>query len=337
MKAVVLEEIGGPDNLAIKEVDTPNPGAGEVRVKLKNSALNRRDYWLSIGKYPGTKLPCIAGSDGAGVIDAVGEGVDDAVTGQEVVVYPAREWGDSQAAFGRNFRVLGMPDQGTFAEYICCPATDAYDRPAHLSWEQAAAVPLGGLTAWRAVVTQAEVEAGQTVLITGAGSGVSTFAIQWASALGAQVYVTSGSDEKIEKAKSIGASGGISYRQEDFHKALKKQAGGFDAIIDSAGGDGMNQLLGTLKPAGRYVFFGATLGNSSVGLEMARLFFNHSRLQGTTMGSNAEFEAMLDFVGEKKIEPVVDRVLPMSDAVAAHKLLQSFSQTGKIVLQNEGI
>ena len=337
MKAVVLEEIGGPDNLAIKEVDTPNPGAGEVRVKLKNSALNRRDYWLSIGKYPGTKLPCIAGSDGAGVIDAVGEGVDDVVTGKEVVVYPAREWGDSQAAFGRNFRVLGMPDQGTFAEYICCPATDAYDRPAHLSWEQAAAVPLGGLTAWRAVVTQAEVEAGQTVLITAAGSGVSTFAIQWASALGAEVYVTSGSDEKIEKAKSIGASGGISYRQEDFHKALKKQAGGFDAIIDSAGGDGMNQLLGTLKPAGRYVFFGATLGNPSVGLEMARLFFNHSRLLGTTMGSNTEFEAMLDFVGEKKIEPVVDRVLPMSDAVAAHKLLESFSQTGKIVLQNEGI
>lgn len=334
MKAVVLEETGGPDNLAIKEVITPHPAPGEVRVKLRNSALNRRDYWLTIGKYPRTKLPCIAGSDGVGTIDAVGEGVDDAVMGNEVVVYPAREWGDNQAAFGPNFRVLGMPDQGTFAEYICCPATDVYPRPAHLSWEQAAAVPLAGLTAWRAVVTQAEVEPGQTVLVTGAGSGVSTFAIQWASALGAAVYVTSGSDEKVDKARSIGATGGVSYRQEDFCKALKKQSGGFDAIIDSAGGDDMNHILSTLKPAGRYVFFGATLGDSPVGLEMARLFFNHSRLQGTTMGSNAEFKAMLNFVGARKIEPVIDRVLPLGDAVAAHKLLASFSQVGKIVLQN---
>ena len=334
MKAIVLEEIGGPDNLEIKEVDTPSPGPGEVRVRLKNSALNRRDYWITIGRYPRTDLPCIAGSDGAGTVDAVGAGVDNGMIGDEVVVYPAREWGDSEAAFGPDFRVLGMPDQGTFAEYICCPATDVYARPAHLSWEQAAAVPLAGLTAWRAVVTQAEVKPGQTVLVTGAGSGVSTFAIQWASGLGAEVYVTSGSEEKIEKARAIGAAGGVSYRQEDYHKTLKKQAGGFNAIIDSAGGDDVNNLLSTLRPAGRFVFFGATLGIPSTGLEIPRLFFNQTRIQGTMMGSNAEFKAMLDFVGEKKIEPVVDRVLPMSEAVAAHKLLESFGQTGKVVLQN---
>ena len=335
MKAVVLEEIGGPDKLQIKEVETPDPAAGEARVKLRNAALNRRDYWLSIGKYPGTQLPCIPGSDGAGVVDATGAGVDESLKGKEVVIYPAREWGDNSAFSGPDFRVLGMPDQGTFAECICCPATDVYDKPSHLSWEQAAALPLAGLTSWRAVATQGEVGAGQTVLVTGAGSGVSTFAIQWACALGAEVYVTSGSDEKIEKAKSIGAAGGVNYKQTDFHKILKKRTGGFDVIIDSAGGDGMNDIIGALKPAGRYVFFGATLGNSSVGLQMARLFFNHTRLQGTTMGSNAEFEAMLSFVAEKRIEPVVDRVLPMSDAAAAHQLLASFSQMGKIVLQNE--
>lgn len=334
MKAIVLEELGGPDNLKIKEVDTPAPGPGEVRVRLHNSALNRRDYWITIGRYPRTNLPCIAGSDGAGTVDAVGEGVDGGLVGNEVVVYPAREWGDSEAVSGPAFRVLGMPDQGTFAEYICCPATDVYARPAHLSWEQAAAVPLAGLTAWRAVVTQAEVKAGQTVLVTGAGSGVSTFAVQWASALGAEVYVTSGSEEKIEKAKAIGATGGISYREEDYHKALRKQAGGFNAIIDSAGGDDMNNLLSTLRPAGRFVFFGATLGVPSTGLEIPRLFFNQTRIQGTMMGSNAEFKAMLDFVGEHKLEPVVDRVLPMDEAVAAHKLLESFGQTGKVVLQN---
>ena len=334
MKAIVLEELGGPDNLKIMEVDTPDPGPGEVRVRLRNSALNRRDYWITIGRYPRTSLPCIAGSDGAGTIDAAGAGVDDSVIGNEVVVYPARDWGDSEAVSGPGFRVLGMPDQGTFAEYICCPATDVYARPAHLGWEQAAAVPLAGLTAWRAVVTQAEVQAGQTVLVTGAGSGVSTFAIQWASALGAEVYVTSGSEEKIEKARSIGATGGISYRQEDYHKTLKKQAGGFNAIIDSAGGDDLNNLLSTLRPAGRFVFFGATLGVPSTGLEIPRLFFNQTRIQGTMMGSNAEFKAMLEFVNEKEIEPVVDRALPMSEAVAAHKLLESFGQMGKVVLQN---
>lgn len=334
MKAIVLEELGGPDNLKIQEVDTPEPGPGEVRVKLQSSALNRRDYWITIGRYPRTSLPCIAGSDGAGTIDAVGDGVDDAMIGNEVVVYPAREWGNNEAVSGPDFRVLGMPDQGTFAEYICCPATDVYGRPAHLIWEQAAAVPLAGLTAWRAVVTQAEVKAGQTVLVTAAGSGVSTFAIQWASALGAEVYVTSGSEEKIEKAKSIGAAGGISYKQEEYHKALRKQAGGFNAIIDSAGGDDVNNLLSTLRPAGRFVFFGATLGSPSTGLEIPRLFFNQTRIQGTMMGSNAEFKAMLEFVNEKKIEPVVDRILPMSEAVAAHKLLESFGQMGKVVLQN---
>ena len=334
MKAIVLEELGGPENLKVKEVDTPEPGPGEVRVRLQNSALNRRDYWITIGRYPRTDLPCIAGSDGAGTVDAVGAGVDDSIIGNEVVVYPAREWGDSEAVSGPDFRVLGMPDQGTFAEYICCPATDVYARPAHLSWEQAAAVPLAGLTAWRAVVTQAEVKAGHTVLVTGAGSGVSTFAIQWASGLGAEVYVTSGSEEKIEKARAIGAAGGISYREEDYHKTLRKQAGGFNAIIDSAGGDDMNNLLSTLRPAGRFVFFGATLGIPSAGLEIPRLFFNQTRIQGTMMGSNAEFKAMLDFVGERKIEPVVDRVLPMDEAVAAHKLLESFGQTGKVVLQN---
>ena len=154
-------------------------------------------------------------------------------------------------------------------------------------------------------MTQAEVQAGQTVLVTGAGSGVSTFAIQWASALGAEVYVTSGSEEKIDKAKSIGATG-----------------------------DDMNNLLSTLMPAERFVFFGATLGVPSTGLEIPRLFFNQTRIQGTMMGSNAEFRAMLDFVSENKIEPVVDRILPMSEVIAAHKLLESFGQMGKVVLQN---
>jgi zinc-binding alcohol dehydrogenase/oxidoreductase len=335
MKAVVLNKIGGPENLKIEDVATPEPLPGEVRVRLKTSALNRRDYWISIGKYPGMKPPCIAGSDGAGVIDAVGDGGDDSVIGKEVVVYPAREWGNEEHRYGPTFRVLGMPDQGTFAEYICIPATDFYAKPAHLDWQQAAAIPLAGLTSWRAVNTQAEVKAGQKVLVTAAGSGVSTFAIQWALDLGAEVYVTSGSEEKIEKVKAMGVSAGVNYREDGFTKKLREMSGGFDAIIDSGGGDGINALLDTLNNGGRYVFFGATLGNASTGLEMAKLFLRHIRIQGTTMGSPREFAAMMKFVSEKKIKPVIHEVFSMQEAVAAHKLMESFSQLGKIVLRNE--
>ncbi len=335
MKAVVLNEVGGPEKLTIQDVDTPEPAGGEVRVNLKHSALNRRDYWITVGKYPGLVLPCITGSDGAGIVDAVGEDVDSGLIGKEVVIYPARAWGDDQRFYGKDFRVLGMPDQGTFAEYICVPATDVQPKPAHLMWAQAAAMPLGGLTSWRAVVTHGEVGPGQRVLVTAAGSGVSSFAILWALNLGAEVYVTSGSDEKIEKTKTLGVAGGINYREEDCFKKLVSKAGRFDVIVDSAGGDGLNALLDTLKPAGRYVFYGATLGNPTKGLQMPKLFFRHIRLQGTTMGSPEEFRTMLEFVAENRIEPVIDRVLPMDQAVEAHQLMENFGQTGKIVLQNE--
>ena len=334
MKAVVLTEVGGPEKLAVQDVATPEPQPGEVRVRLETSALNRRDYWMTLGMYPGMKLPCVPGSDGAGVVDMVGEGVDGSAVGSEVLVYPAREWGDDQRCFGADFRVLGMPDQGTFAEYICVPAGDVYTRPGHLNWAQSAAVPLAGLTSWRAAVTHGEVGPGQKVLVTAAGSGVSSFSILWCVHRGADVYVTSGTEAKIETAKANGAIDGVSYRDEDFCKQLKAKSGGFDVIIDSAGGDAMNALLNTLKPAGRYVFFGATLGNASKGLEMAKLFFRHIRIQGTTMGSPEEFRAMVEFVSEKKIEPVVDRVLPVESAVEAHQLMADYSQTGKIVLRN---
>lgn len=333
MKALVLEAIGGPENLVIKEIETPVPHAGEVRVKLKAAALNRRDYWITKGQYPGMSLPCIAGSDGCGVIDGVGEGVDPELVGQDVVIYPARAWGDDQSYYGSDFRVLGMPDQGTFAEYICIPHTDLCSKPEHLNWEQAAAVPLAGLTAWRAVVTQAEVKAGDKVLITGAGSGVSTFAILWCLHIGAEVYVSTSSEDKLDRIKALGVKAGENYRDPDCYSKLKQQSGGFNAIIDSAGGDAFNRILDTLLPAGRLVFFGSTLGNASKGLPLAKLFFRHIRIQGTTMGSNAEFAAMLDFLNQKKITPIVDRVLPFSQAIEAHQLMENFGHTGKIVLK----
>ena len=332
MKAVILNKTDGPQSLTIGEIDTPEPSPDEVRVRLRASALNRRDYWITLGKYPKLTLPCIPGSDGAGVVEAVGADVDHTLLGQEVVIYPALEWGDDEACCGPDFRVLGMPDQGTFAEAICVPANNVYPKPPHLNWTQAAAIPLAGLTAWRACVTQAEVRPGQRILITGAGSGVSGFAIQWCLNLGAEVYVTSGSREKLSHAIELGVRGAENYHDHDCYRKLKQQSGGFHAIIDSAGGNAVNTLLDTLRPAGRFVFFGATLGNPEIGLEMPKLFFRHIRIQGTTMGSNAEFAAMLEFICRHQVKPSIDRIMPLHAAAEAHQLMADFSPSGKVVL-----
>jgi len=335
MKALVLNETGGPENLSIEEVEQPEPGAGEVRVRLRRAALNRRDVWITVGQYPGISLPSIGGSDGAGIVDAIGAGVDKAMLGNEVVIYPARDWGDDPRCGGANFRVLGMPDQGTFAEAICVPASDVAPKPVHLSWDQAAAVPLAGLTSWRALVTHGEVTAGQKVLVTGIGGGVATFALLWAKHHGAEVYVTSSSDEKIAAAKALGAADGLNYRDENWGKEMRKLSGGIDIVIDSAGGPVVNAAMNTLNVGGRFIFFGATLGNPAEGLVTAKMFFRQARIQGTTMGMPSEFRAMLDFVCEHQIVPVVDQVFPIDNAVAAHQRMLASEQMGKIVLAIE--
>ena len=336
MKAIVLNEAKGPQGLSLEEVDLPEPCAGEARVRLMASALNRRDVWMTRGMYPFLQLPCIPGSDGAGIIDAVAPDVDASLAGKEVVIYPALDWGSDPRCGGPDFRVLGMPDPGTFAEYICVPAANLQPRPAHLSWEQAASVPLAGLTAWRAAFTQGEVAPGHRVLVTGAGGGVAGFAVQWCARAGARVFVTSSSAQKIEAARAQGAVAGEDYRDADCYRKLKNLSGGFDLIIDSAGGDALNALLDTLAAGGRFVFYGATLGNPDTGLALARLFLRQNRLQGTTMGTPAEFSAMLEFVARERIEPAIDSVYPLSEAVQAHAHMEAQGHTGKIVLRNSG-
>ena len=334
MRAVVLREIGKPANVRIEDVPTPTPQAGEVRVALEASALNRRDVWITLGAYPKIKLPSISGSDGAGIIDEVGAGVESSMLGREVVIYPARDWGSDPRCGGAQFRVLGMPDQGTLAETICVPAADVVTKPAHLSWIQAAAVPLAGLTAWRAVITHGEIQRGQKVLVTGIGGGVATFALLWAKYAGAEVYVTSGSDEKLATARGLGAKGGVNYRTAGWDKVLREQSGGIDLVIDSAGGAAVNLALNTLNAGGRFIFFGATLGNPTEGLEMAKLFFRQIRIQGTTMGRPEEFAAMIDFINRHRIEPVVDQIFKFDDAAIAYQRMFDCEQMGKLVLLN---
>ena len=333
MKVVILPQLGGPGQLRIADTATPEPGPGQVRVRLRASALNRRDVWITLGQYPGIRLPCTTGSDGAGVVDQLGPDAPVELLGREVMIYPAYDWGEDPRCPGPTFRVLGMPDPGTFADYICVPAGHVFPKPAFLSWEQAAAIPLAGLTAWRALMTQAAARPGETVLVTGIGGGVATFALKWAVALGARTFVTSGDDAKLEQARRMGAAGGVNYRADDWSKQLAKLTGGVDVVIDGTGGPAFKDCFSLLKPAGRLAVYGATAGNPPAGLEMAKLFFRQARIIGSTMGSPAEFAAMLRFVAEHRIEPILDRVFPLDQAVAAHQRLLAAEQFGKIVLR----
>jgi NADPH:quinone reductase-like Zn-dependent oxidoreductase len=273
----------------------------------------------------------ILGSDGAGTVLSVGSPTDAAWIGREVILNPSLDWGDNPRVQGKNFRILGLPDNGTFAEQIAIPVANLAAKPAHLSWEQAAALPLAGLTAWRALFTRAQLKSGERVLVTGVGGGAAAFALQFAVAAGAQVWVTSGSPEKIARAQTLGASGGVNYRDVDWEKSLLQQAGPFDVIVDSAGGEGFAKLIELAAPGGRIVFFGATTGIPP-GVDLRKCFFRQLNLLGTTMGSPADFAGMTRFVAEKKIVPVVDQVFPLDSAEAALRHMEAAGQFGKIVL-----
>lgn len=333
MQATVLNELGPSENLRLQEVADPRAGAGEVVVALRAAALNRRDVWIRRGLYPAIQLPAILGSDGAGIVTSVGEGVDSGLVGQEVVLNPSLEWGPDPAVQGPNYRILGMPDQGTYAQQIRISAANICPKPAGLSWEESAALPLAGLTAYRALVTRAGVRAGETVLVTGVGGGVSAFALQIARALGARVFVTSGSDAKIARAMEIGAAGGVNYRADGWTRTLTQMSGGGpDIVIDSAGGESFARALDIVKPGGRVVTYGATTGRPKE-INLQRLFWAQIQVFGSTMGTAAEFDAMLRLYHGEGLRPVVDSVFPLSDAAAAHRRMEEAEQLGKIVLR----
>lgn len=334
MKAMRLHEIGGPESLVYENVPEPEPGPGEVVVRLHNAALNRRDAFVTRGMYPGAKaeaLPVILGSDGSGEVAARGDGADGPSEGTEVVINPALYWGDDPAKPGKEYRILGLPDDGTFAQFVKVPAENVFPKPSHLSHEEAAAVPLAGLTAYRALVTRGQVREGETVVIPGAGGGVATFLIQIASALGARVFVTSGSDEKIERAKELGAEGGVNYNSEDWTKELRSMTGGADLSVDSVGGETFNALLSIAKPGSRIVSFGATAGPVPK-LVLPRIFLRHITVLGTAMGTNEEFGAMLELYQERGLRPVINKTFPLEEAADALKYMEEGTGIGKIVL-----
>ncbi|MBC5993499.1 quinone oxidoreductase family protein [Pontibacter cellulosilyticus] len=329
MKAIYLEAIGKPFVLIDKE--KPVAGPGEAIVQVKAAALNHRDVWIQYGRYFTKEYPTILGSDCAGIVAEVGEGVDNIWLGKEVIVDPSSDWGDNPRAQGLNFKVLGMPEDGAFAEYVKVRAANLYEKPEHLSFEEAAALPLGGVTAYRAMFTKCGLQEGDRVLITGAGGGVALFAIQFAVAVGAEVWVTSGSDEKIGLAMDLGAKGGVNYKSENWGKELKAKSGGFDVIVDGAAGEGFVQLVKLTKPGGRIGMYGGTTGMIGQ-LNPAEIFWKQISIHGSTMGTAQDFAEMVRLVDEKGIKPVVDIVYPLEKTEEAMRYMEAGKQFGKIVI-----
>ncbi len=328
MKAIVLEAADKP--VVYKEVEKPELKPGEVLVKIKTAALNRRDYWITVGKYAGIKYPTILGSDGAGIVAEAGN-PGSAWLNKEVIINPGYNWGDNEDYQQDGFKILGLPDDGTLAEYVKVTEEELFEKPAFLNWEQAAAIPLASLTAYRALFVKGKAKKGDKVLISGVGAGTGTIALQMAIAAGCQVFVTSGSGEKIERAKKLGAAAGVNYKAQDWAEQLEHMARSFDVIIDSALGDGFAKFPDLCNHGARIVIFGGTAGNIPP-LNGRKIFWKQIQLYGTMMGSPKDFRAMLDFLNEHKIEPVVDEVFPLTDAAKAIAKMENSTQFGKIVL-----
>jgi NADPH:quinone reductase-like Zn-dependent oxidoreductase len=332
MRALRLTAAAAEPRFEPCDLPDPVPAPGEISIDLVAAALNRRDWW--IWRNPSTPVPVVLGSDGAGRVSALGEGVSGFAAGDEVVIDPALGWGDHERAAGEAFDILGSPSQGTFAERIVVPAVNVRRKPAALGWEEAAAFPLAGLTAWRAVVTCAAAAAGRRILITGGGSGVSTFCIQIANALGAEVWVTSGSDEKIARCVELGARGGFRYDDPEWPAQLRAATGGegVHAVVDSFGGDGWAAALQALVRGGVLVNYGDT-GGDEARVPVAGIYWEWRSIVGTTMGSPREFTALCEHVASAAWRPVVDSVHPLAELASAARRLTEPDRFGKVVLR----
>jgi NADPH:quinone reductase-like Zn-dependent oxidoreductase len=328
MRALRLAAV---NQLVLAEVPDPSPAPGEAVVSVRAAALNHRDLWIKLGQYAGLKFPCTPGSDGAGVVVGLPPGCDPAWMGREVIIYPGLDWGADERSQAATFSILGLPRDGTLAEFVAVPISQLAPKPEHLSWGEAAALPLAGLTAYRALLVRGRLGAGERVLVSGVGGGAALLALQFAVAHGAEAWVTSGSDEKIARAVALGARGGFRYSKPGWAAEAAKAAGPFDVIVDSAGGSGFNDLIDLAAPGGRLVFFGATRGNVPE-LALRKVFWRQLSLLGSTMGSHSDWADMLAFVARQRIRPVVDAVFPLHDGAAAFALMERGGQFGKIVL-----
>jgi zinc-binding alcohol dehydrogenase/oxidoreductase len=318
MRAALLEALHSP--LIIKDVAEPQSAEGEVLVDMCFAALNHRDLWIQKGQYARISLPLIPCSDGSGMYN-----------GSPVLINPSLNWGEDERAQGKDYRILGMPDQGTLAEKLSIKASQLHPVPSYLSLAEASALPLAGLTAYRALMVKCKPVSGENVLISGVGGGVATLAFQMAVAAGCRVFVTSGSAWKREKALEMGASGAFDYKDPDLLKKMQNQTDGFDIVIDSAGGSGFNTLLRACRPGARVSIYGGTEGDIPA-VNPQLLFWKQLTIMGSTMGSDQDFTDMLKFVNQYSIRPVIDRIFSMTRVNEAWDYMNRGEQFGKVVI-----
>ena len=329
MKAVRIHEDGGPDVLRYEDAPDPEAGPGEVLIRLRASALNHLDLWVRKG-LPSVPKPRILGADGAGTVEALGKGAEGLALGQRVVINPGLER-------GRTITVVGEHTDGTNAELIAVPATNVYPLDDALSFEEAAAFPLVFETAYRMLRTRAGLAEGEWVLVWGIGGGVATAALTIAKALRARVLVTSSSDEKLERARELGADAVVNHATGDVAAAAKEATGGagIDVVVEHVGEATWKTSLGVVRPGGRIAVCGATSGPNPPA-QLHRVWWKQLTIVGSSMGTRADFEAAYDLVKSGRAKPVIDRVYPLEAIRDAHERLEAGEQLGKIVLAIPG-
>ncbi|MDH3444610.1 MAG: zinc-binding dehydrogenase [Deltaproteobacteria bacterium] len=342
MKAVRIHEHGGVENLLYEEVPKPQlMSPADAIIELKAASLNHIDIWNRRGLTGmDIALPRIPGGDGSGIVADIGSEVKNIKIGDAICLYPPSGCGRCEfCVTDREYlcihlRVLGEREDGTYAEYVRAPARNCFPIPTGLSFEEAAAFPLVYITVWRMLLTNGRLKPGEQVLILGIGGGVASAALQLAASIGTHIIATSSSDQKLEKAKLLGAEHGINYTQTDFAKEVRRLTGkrGVDVVVDCVGGDSWIKSLASLAKGGRLVTCGATAG-ANPPTEIRRIFWNHLKIFGSTLGDRAEFLEVLRFLETSRTKPVIDQVFPLRDAALAQKRLEAGKQFGKIVLR----
>jgi NADPH:quinone reductase-like Zn-dependent oxidoreductase len=343
MKAIAITECGGPEKIALAELPTPKPASNEVLVKVKAAGLNHLDIWVRKGR-PGVSFEKahVLGSDAAGTIEAFGHGGkrDGLDIGQEVVINPGVSCMRCEFCLRGlhsecpNFKIVGFQLPGACAEFVAVPAANVFPRPAHLSWEEAAALPLAHITAFRMLFTRAQLQPGERLLIHGIGGGVALAALQFARACGAAAVVTSSCDEKLKRGAEMGAVAGINYKNTpDVAAEVLKVFGGrgVDVVLDSAGAKTLPISFAAVRRGGRIVTCGVTSGKEAT-VNLQQLYWNHISLLGSTMGSMEDMRRMLALVTSHAIKPVIDRTYALADYAQAIARMEDGLQFGKLVL-----
>ena len=340
MKAIVFHQHGGPEVLKYEDAPEPSLRANDVLVRVKACALNHLDLWVRRG-LPNVPIPLphIPGSDLAGEIAKVGADVTNVRVGQKVVLAPLVSCGKCPACLAgldnycRQATNLGYMIDGGCAEFVRAPEVNCLPYPENLKWEEAAAIPLVFQTAWHMLITRAQLQPGEDVLILGAGSGVGSAAIQIAKFFGARVITTAGSDEKLAKAKELGADHLINHKSQKIRDEVRRITNkrGVDVVFEHVGTATWEDSLASLAPAGRLVTCGATTGYDAK-VDLRFLFTRQLSLLGSYMGTKSELHTVMKLVAAGKLKPVVDRIFPLAEAAAAHAYLESGSQFGKVVL-----